>query len=124
MQKSVAGDVFTQYFKMLDHDESGELEFLEFLEFMRLIRDGEGFFSDEPQKLESQAMFLDLRILRRVLEIFRISKAYLLSMSKMELVEMFCDYLGIGRQDNLNKVLGVSTVAELFDLAQRKDALD
>merc|ERR1712151_379212 len=41
MQRNIPAETFEFYFKQLDQDESGELDFLEFLEFMRLMRDGE-----------------------------------------------------------------------------------
>jgi Ca2+-binding EF-hand superfamily protein len=115
MAKPVPMQSFETAFKQLDVDNSGELDFLEFLEFMRIMRDGEGLFSEQMLRLERHAEDLCLRVLRRSLETFRISKPFLLAMEKDDLVRMFCDYLEVDPTEDLHKSLNISTVKELYE---------
>eukprot|EP00401_Gymnodinium_catenatum_P037341 CAMPEP_0117620850 /NCGR_PEP_ID=MMETSP0784-20121206/87338_1 /TAXON_ID=39447 /ORGANISM="" /LENGTH=702 /DNA_ID=CAMNT_0005424771 /DNA_START=17 /DNA_END=2125 /DNA_ORIENTATION=- len=122
MQKRVPQETLDMYFKQVDSDGHGELDFSQFLVLMRLVRESDQHFTEPPQKIEQFACNLDIRILRRTLERFRISKAYLLALSRNDLLAMFCDYLGVGRDDDLHKTLKVQTVAELYDsVSQRRN---
>merc|ERR1712151_186627 len=62
--------VFDNFFGALEIDGNGGLDFGDFLDLMQLLRDGDATLSDEKQKLPSRAKFLDVQILRRVLEVF------------------------------------------------------
>lgn len=123
MQKTVPADVVQSIFEQLDEDCSGCLDFREFLELMRFLRDKDGYFSEDPQKLASRARFLETRVLRRLLEYFHLGKVYLVSLSKDELVETFCEYMGVNDNSDLHEMLGISTVRELYELARKKSGV-
>lgn len=117
MRKHVSPDAFQAAFKSLDKDGSGEFDFLEFLMFMKMMHEGE----EETAKLAPKAKNLDVRVLKRVLEYFRISKTYANSLNKHDLVALFCDYFEITPNTNLGDALHISTVAELYEAAKRQD---
>jgi len=119
MRKHVSHDAFEAAFTALDGDGNGELDFLEFLDFMKLLRDGEGLFSENTQNLPTKARFCDQRVLRRVLEYFGITKAYVNSLSLDELVALFCSSFKISTDDSIHEKLHVNTVGELFELTKR-----
>eukprot|EP00929_Paragymnodinium_shiwhaense_P024933 TRINITY_DN15203_c0_g1_i2.p1 TRINITY_DN15203_c0_g1~~TRINITY_DN15203_c0_g1_i2.p1 ORF type:complete len:945 (-),score=237.99 TRINITY_DN15203_c0_g1_i2:154-2988(-) len=119
MDKKVSQQAFDAAFDRLDMDGSGELDFIEFLDFMQLMRDGEGVFGDDTQKLATKARFLDASVLRRVLEHFRLSKSYLTSLIKEELVELFCNCFQLNPNANLSAELNINSVGDLFKLAKK-----
>lgn len=123
MNKSVTHKVFEETFKKLDSDSSGELDFLEFLEFMKLIVDQLGPMAnnEEQQKLAQKPKELDTRILRRVLEYFRLAKHYIQSLTHDDLVGLFCEYMALKPDQDLLKGLDVKTVGELYQIAQERD---
>merc|ERR1712039_251025 len=90
-------------------------------EFIRLMRESEGIFADDTHKLASQAKHLDTRVLRRVLEYFRMSKLYLSSLSKDQLIALFCDSFKISANDNIHDKLHIRTVGELYEAARSRD---
>mmetsp|Transcript_100007 Transcript_100007/g.173527 ORF Transcript_100007/g.173527 Transcript_100007/m.173527 type:complete len:963 (-) Transcript_100007:11-2899(-) len=122
MRKHVSTESFETSFRALDKDGSGELDFTEFLSFMRMMRDGEGISSEETQKLAVKARNLDTRILRRVLEYFRLARRYINSLNHDDLVNLFCEYFKVGPHTNLHEVLDVRTVGELYEAARVRDA--
>merc|ERR1719265_2562270 len=77
MGKQVSHKIFDECFCKLDTEGSGSFDFLEFLEFMRMMADyqcpGE---NENVQKLAQRPKDLDIRILQRVLEYFRLTKSY------------------------------------------------
>lgn len=107
---------FKQAFESVDEDDSGVLDFVEFMHFMSHIRDGG--VAEEP-KLPSKAKFLDVRLLRRVLEYFRLSKDYIKSLNKEDLLTINCDYFAISPECDLQETLNVSTLDELYATAKR-----
>ena len=117
--QKISKESFQSMFSALDEDGSGSLDFREFVDLMRLVRDGEGLFASDGEKLAAQAKFLDPRTLRTVLEIFKLSKAYIMSLPKDDLVEAFCSCFNIQASDNLHKRLNVRTVAELCESARK-----
>lgn len=123
MNKHVSHKVFEETFRALDEDSSGELDFLEFLRFMKMIVDQQGPMAnqDEQQKLALRPKDLEKRILRRVLEYFRLAKHYVRSLSHNELIRLFCEYMCVKPEANLHTVLEVKTVGELYVLAQERD---
>jgi hypothetical protein len=76
---------------------------------------------DEQQKLALRPKDLGTRILRRVLEYFRLAKHYVRSLSHNELIRLFCEYMCVKPEANLHTVLEVKTVGELYVLAQERD---
>eukprot|EP00928_Gymnodinium_smaydae_P031221 TRINITY_DN22985_c0_g1_i1.p1 TRINITY_DN22985_c0_g1~~TRINITY_DN22985_c0_g1_i1.p1 ORF type:complete len:1051 (+),score=255.24 TRINITY_DN22985_c0_g1_i1:389-3154(+) len=120
MDKKVSQHAFEAAFAGLDSDGSGELDFLEFLEFMQLLRDGEGVFGEETQKLTTRAKFLETQLLRRLLENFRLTRMYLYSLTQPELVDLFCTQFDIDPNANLPQELGITSVGELLKLAKEK----
>lgn len=120
MDKKVSMHAFETAFNALDEDGSGELDFLEFLDFMQLMRDGEGIFAEDSQKLPSRAKFFESGLLRRVLENFRLSKSYLNSLSKDELVDIFCQFFEVDSNANLNVEMNVNNIGDLFKIAKKK----
>merc|ERR1712146_713045 len=87
---------------------------------MQLMRDGEGIFAEDSQKLQSRARFFDAQLLRRVLENFRLSKSYLNSLSREELVGIFCNLFEVDQNANLNVELNINCVGDLFRVAKKK----
>lgn len=123
MNRKIASEVFDSIFAKLDSDGSGELDFLEFVSFMKMLRDGDGaaFTSDDVQKLATKAKNLDTRVLRRVLEYFRLAKHYINSLSHDDLVGLFCEFFKVQPNTNLHDALDVRTVADLYEAAQKRD---
>merc|ERR1740129_274247 len=121
MRKDISNDTFEKAFSTLDADNSGHLNFLEFLGFLQLMRDGEGIFAEEIQRLQHCVELMDVRILRRVLEVFRLSKMYVQSLSPEDVVSLCCDYLGVSPSTNVHEVLECKTVGELLAFAKRRD---
>eukprot|EP00438_Fugacium_kawagutii_P003367 Skav228248 [mRNA] locus=scaffold3112:203028:204795:+ [translate_table: standard] len=88
---------------------------------MRLMRDGEGVFAmDADQKLPSHVRKLDERMLRSVLGNYGLSKSYLWALDKAQLLDRFCDSLGVTPNDSFQEVLKVSTLNDLIKLAKEK----
>merc|ERR1719424_2808179 len=112
MGKNVAHKVFDDTFKLLDTDKSGEFDFIEFLEFMRMIVDQQGPIGnqEETMKLAQKPKDLETRILRRVLEYFRLTKVTISSFTSAELISYFCEYMNVKPEANLQLVLEVKTV--------------
>mmetsp|Transcript_115679 Transcript_115679/g.247229 ORF Transcript_115679/g.247229 Transcript_115679/m.247229 type:complete len:939 (+) Transcript_115679:158-2974(+) len=121
MGKQVPIDAFETAFYSLDVDGNGELDFLEFLDFLRLMRDGEGIFAEDSQKLATQAKFLETRLLRRGLEYFRLSKVYINSQTREELIDLVCDFFKINPNDDIYEKLKVRNVSELLEAAKEYD---
>eukprot|EP00415_Alexandrium_ostenfeldii_P005169 UN5169 len=113
LHNTVSNEQFVQAFEKLDSDNSGALGFIEFLEFVRMIQQGEGIFSDHAQKLPSQLKNVEMRVLRRVLDIFHFSKTYASSLPKETLMEHVCNCLEIGATANLHEQHGVWSVGDL-----------
>jgi len=121
MNKKVSQEAFDHAFRALDSDGSGALDFMEFLDFIRLLRDGEGIFAEDGSNtFSSRVKFLELRVTRRVLEYFGLSKAYISSLGKQDVIDLFCFFFEMQPNDNLHEKLGVKSVAELFDAAKAK----
>lgn len=121
MQHNSTWQAFEQTWNLLDKDSSGSLEFIEFIDFMRLMRDGEGVFAiDADQKLPSQVKKLDERTLRSVLGAYGLSKSYLWALEKAQLLQRFCDSLGVTQNDSLQEVLKLTTLSDLIKLAKEK----
>lgn len=118
MGKQITHEVFDTTFTSLDTDGSGELDFKEFLAFMKMNRDEE---KEETQKLAKKPKELDGRVLRRVLEYFKLAKHYVSSLAHEELVSLFCEYFQIQPTDNLHSILEVKTVDGLYEAAQKRD---
>lgn len=118
--KKVSHETLETAFKILDEDGSGELDFTEFLEFIKLLRDGEGIFTDEPNLCSPNVKFLDLTVLRRVIEIFGLSKIYINSLSKTETMDLFCFFFELRDDDNIHDTLKIRSVSELYDVAKAK----
>eukprot|EP00927_Polykrikos_kofoidii_P025612 TRINITY_DN22982_c0_g1_i1.p1 TRINITY_DN22982_c0_g1~~TRINITY_DN22982_c0_g1_i1.p1 ORF type:complete len:868 (-),score=182.50 TRINITY_DN22982_c0_g1_i1:165-2768(-) len=123
MDMKVSQHSFESAFTMLDTDKNGELDFLEFLDFMQLMRDGEGLFSEDSQKLASRPKYLEASLLRRILENFRLTKSYLNSLSKDELVDTFCHLFELDPACNMCVELNITSVGELFKVARKRGAL-
>jgi Ca2+-binding EF-hand superfamily protein len=123
MNKHVTHKVFDETFRSLDSDGSGELDFMEFLEFMKMIVDQQGPLGNQEdvQKLAQKPKDLEIRILRRVLEYFRLAKNYINSLNQHELVNLFCEFMCVKPEADLHRVLDVKTVGELYELAQQRD---
>jgi Ca2+-binding EF-hand superfamily protein len=124
MNKNVTHRIFDETFRKLDSDGSGELDFMEFLEFMKMIVDQQGpmgNLSEGSTKLAQKPKDLETRILRRVLEYFRLAKHYIQSLPRDDLLSLFCEYLGVKPDQNLQNVLEVKTVGELYEVAQERD---
>mmetsp|Transcript_120478 Transcript_120478/g.190947 ORF Transcript_120478/g.190947 Transcript_120478/m.190947 type:complete len:883 (+) Transcript_120478:87-2735(+) len=123
MSKKIGNETFDTIFAKLDADGSGELDFLEFVHFMKMLRDGDGpaFSSDDVQKLTTKAKNLDTRVLRRVLEYFRLAKHYIHSLSHEHLVGLFCEFFKVQPNTNLHDALDVRTIADLYEAAQKRD---
>jgi len=119
--KPVSMDVCQEAFATLDCDGNYTLCFYEFLEFMRIMRDQEGLFGDQLTVLESKVCLLDLRLLRNTLEAFKLSKIYLCSLDKEDLVELFNDYFSLAADANLHEALGVKSIAELLSKAVERE---
>lgn len=121
MQHNSTWQAFEQTWALLDKDSSGSLEFIEFIDFMRFMRDGEGVFAiDADQKLPSQVKKLDERTLRSVLGAYGLSKSYLWALDKAQLLQLFCDSLGVTQNDSLQEVLKLTTLSDLIKLAKEK----
>lgn len=117
MGKQVSMDTCQSAFNVLDCDGNSALSFYEFLEFMRIMRDQEGLFSDHCSVIDPRVGSLDLRLLRNTLGAFKLSKIYLCSLDRDDLVELFNDYFALLPEANLHDALGVKTTAELLSKA-------
>jgi Ca2+-binding EF-hand superfamily protein len=124
MGKQVSDKVFQDTFESLDTDGSGEFDFMEFLQFMKLIIDQVGAIGnqEEHQKFAQRPRDLETRVLRRVLEYFRLAKHYVQSLSHEELVELFCVYMNVKPETHLHTTLGVDTIGKLYEAAQAADS--
>jgi len=122
MNLHVSSQSFDNAFSQLDVDRSGELDFKEFLDFMQLMRDGEGIFSDDSQKLPTKVKFVDIVVLRSVLECFSLARYYLISLAKEELVDLFCKLMGVTPTSNIHEELGINSVGQLFEIAKKRAA--
>jgi Ca2+-binding EF-hand superfamily protein len=122
MRKDMKQKEFDQLFKSIDKDGTGHLCFLEFLEFMKTLRDSEAKeHAEDMQKLATKAKLLENRVLRRVLEYFRLSRQYTNSLSHDDLVDIFCGCFAITPVQNLHEALDVKCVSQLYEAAQRRD---
>eukprot|EP00928_Gymnodinium_smaydae_P028647 TRINITY_DN2179_c0_g3_i2.p1 TRINITY_DN2179_c0_g3~~TRINITY_DN2179_c0_g3_i2.p1 ORF type:complete len:851 (-),score=156.08 TRINITY_DN2179_c0_g3_i2:194-2746(-) len=121
MHKNISWETVEATYQRLECDGDGDLDFLEFLELMQLMRDNEGLFSEDLLTLEPYANRLELRILRRSLEQFRIAKLYLIALNRTDLIRMFCEYIGVHPTENIHKALNISTVHELFQAAKQRN---
>jgi len=119
MRKKVDSNVLEETFLQLDVDKSGELDFREFLDLMRLLRDEEGIFSEEQQLFPKQPCQLEVQIMQRTLGCFSLSKAYVASLSKEDLLTLFCDTLDVKKDDDIYAKLNVKNTGELFEEARR-----
>lgn len=123
MGRSLKKDEFDLFFKELDANGSGDLEFKEFLELMRVVRDKESVFSDRCyMHLHKTPHQLESHVLRRVLENMRMAKNYTIVLNHAELVEVFCGYFNISPDDDLEDQLRVKSVEELYALSTRWDS--
>jgi len=120
LRKHPSQEALEAAFKALDTDRSGELCFKEYLFLMQAMRDGEGIFADDQQRLHMKVKNLDCRVLRRCLDYFKLSREYVMSQSREELVMLFCDYMGVQENYNLEEVLGTRTIGDLYKLAETK----
>jgi len=122
MRKHVSQEMFDSSFAVLDADGSGELDFKEYLDLMKLLRDGEGLFSEDESKLPSKMKWLDSRMQRRALEYFKLSKGYIISLSKQESMDLLCFFLNVKPADNLHDKFKVTTYADFLDLCKNRGA--
>eukprot|EP00933_Yihiella_yeosuensis_P006133 TRINITY_DN110788_c0_g1_i1.p1 TRINITY_DN110788_c0_g1~~TRINITY_DN110788_c0_g1_i1.p1 ORF type:complete len:1079 (+),score=223.03 TRINITY_DN110788_c0_g1_i1:92-3328(+) len=118
MKKSIDQDTFDNIFRSLDVDRSDSLDFREFIDFMRMLRDGNGIFAEDQHKLQTQARWLEDRILRTCLGYFHMSKSYLWSLDRDSLVYLFCESFQVEPSDNFHEKLQVRTLQELYALAK------
>jgi len=112
---------FEALFKQIDKDGTGALDFMEFLSFFNLMRNSDLHDKEDAHKLEKRASNLEIRVLRRVLEYFRLGQQYISSLSHEELVSLFCEYFTVTATTNLHEALEVKTVGGLYEAAQRRD---
>lgn len=85
------------------------------------MRDSEGIFAEDMHKLAMHVKALEIRVLRRVLEYFRLSRSYIQSLPMQELVDVFCDIFEIDPDDNIHEKLHIKTVGELYDAVKKRD---
>jgi len=119
--KNAPAEILADSFSQLDDDGSGTLDFFEFLELMRIVRDSDGLFNDEADRLSTKVKYIDSRLLRSVLERFKLTKVYVQSLSKDDLVELFNDFFGLGPDANIHISLGVKKPCELLDKAVERE---
>lgn len=118
--KDVSQEAFDHAYCALDADGSGDLDFKEYLDFMKLLREGEGLFSEDGSRLPTKVKLIDIRILRRSLEHFSLSKAYIHSLTKHETIDLFCFFMGVKPSDHLHEKLKINSMAEFLDLVRAK----
>jgi len=124
MDRPVARDRLERMMRRADADASGGLEFMEFLELMKILYTEEGWFREgEAQLVNVDVQRLDIHIIRRTLEFFRIPKTYASALPRDKLVEMFCRHMRVRRTANVSDALGVRSVPELYRLAGEKEVL-
>lgn len=121
MGKDLSPKVFDPMFKKVDIDGTGLLNYMEFLHFMKEMRESETYLSEDRQQLATKAQLLEMRVLRRSIEYFRISKHYIETLDHQELVNLFCEFFKITPMANLQLALEVKTVGGLYEAAQRRD---
>jgi len=124
MRKDIPRKTFEPLFKSIDVDDSGFLNFLEFLSLIKLLRESEGDKNTEDvHKLPTKPALLETRILRQVLEYFRMNASYVQSLHQDDLVGLFCEYFKVAPTTNLHEALDVRTVGGLYEAAQRRDQI-
>jgi len=122
MGKELSQRSFDALFKNVDNDGTGFLDYMEFLHFMKEMRESEMSPNGEDrQQLATKAQHLEMRVLRRSLEYFRISKHYIETLDQQELVNLFCEFFKVTPMANLQLALKVKTVGDLYEAAQRRD---
>merc|ERR1719473_583563 len=98
--KRVSSEALRALFKTIDKDGSGELDFCEFLELMSMVEQQKGIFNKEPEVVTTLAKMSELSV-REALEVFPLSKDYIKSLPKDQMVEVLCSYLNVEKDTSL-----------------------
>mmetsp|Transcript_149809 Transcript_149809/g.481189 ORF Transcript_149809/g.481189 Transcript_149809/m.481189 type:complete len:966 (+) Transcript_149809:125-3022(+) len=116
--RKVSVDIFEATFKALDVDGSGELDFLEFMEFVKLL--STDFFDSSAAAFAQKVTFVEIKVLRRALERFGLTRAYVNTLTHQEAIDLVCHFFEIQPEDNLQEALQVKSVADFLDAAKAK----
>lgn len=122
MERPISQGRVARMIRRLDSQQRASLDFSQFLGLMQILHEEDGSFLNESRAVNVEAYKLEPTVMRRVLEMFKMPKAYIAAVSKEDLVDLFCRYFQIKRKANVRDVLGVKTVPELFKLAKSKEA--
>merc|ERR1719321_1147710 len=79
LNRKVSEEVFRQIWSRIDVDGSDELDFGEFLRLMTIINDSDSQLSAGKKRVES-LMYVEIEVLRQLLDIFKLGKEYVLSL--------------------------------------------
>merc|ERR1711959_394499 len=85
--KRVSSEALRALFSTIDKDGSGQVDFCEFLELMRMVEDQKGIFNKEPEPVTTIDALNEFSV-REALEFFPLSKDYVRSLSREQMVEV------------------------------------
>jgi Ca2+-binding EF-hand superfamily protein len=123
LKRDISSEQLRQVWTRIDVDGSDELDFAEFLRLMSVLNDKDSVLSAAKTRVET-LNYVEIHTLQQILEVFKLGKDYVVSLSNDDLIQTCADCLGVSRADSLQQVLGVNTVEELLAVSRRRASMN
>eukprot|EP00746_Dinoflagellata_sp_MGD_P008187 gnl/MRDRNA2_/MRDRNA2_116352_c0_seq1.p1 gnl/MRDRNA2_/MRDRNA2_116352_c0~~gnl/MRDRNA2_/MRDRNA2_116352_c0_seq1.p1 ORF type:complete len:931 (-),score=220.30 gnl/MRDRNA2_/MRDRNA2_116352_c0_seq1:176-2968(-) len=123
LKRDIPGEQLRQVWTRIDVDGSDELDFSEFLRLMSVLNDKDSVLSASKTRVETLT-YVEVHTLQQILEIFKLGKEYVTSLSNDDLIQTCADCLGVSKTESLQQVLGASTVEELLAVSRRRASMN